>query len=344
MQITIDTTGEMENQLIKDGELIRNLEARDYEFQVEFTPEYNETIWQFTLIDQPGDLEINPLTGLITGNLKSLEYNGEEPLEEPQYPEYDFRNQKETRPPNADYKYDFKIVVQGMEDKGSGTIVPFTDNSDVSITITKDNTINQLINQQKYFDGTPDREPCTCKYQKIQSESQCILIGGVWDNQRNECSIQIPQTQAQCQAIGGLWENNACNIQMIDNQTQCEQAGYKWEKNYFIFCEREEKKYCEIPNVTQSECQIEGGTWKAGYCLDPSYSTKQECELNNKVWIPDYCESNETKESCELNGNEWVNNTLISNCQKIETFQDAIQVPGLYDDETVEIQKNILGI
>lgn len=230
MPVVIQTTGELLNTIIENDQV----ENREFVFPVVFTLAGQVVEYEFSLENQPGSLEIDPLSGIISGNLESLEFNGEHG-DNLIYPEYDFRSLKgiDFRPKENSYIYNFEIVCKGKDHYPPQSPVDWEVSSPVSIKIIKDHSQNVIIQQSLYLDGFGNREPGTCQYGEPINEGQCNLIGGTW-YEEGYCSLNIPDNPQTCQAIGAEWDSdrNYCNMQLIKTESECVQTGHHWEKNY----------------------------------------------------------------------------------------------------------------
>lgn len=224
MPVQITSQGKILNQQVPTGEAIEN---RDFMYQTIFVPAGAVIEWAFSLEGQPGDLEIDDQTGVITGNVKSLNFNGKGTGKQT-YPEFDYRKHEDVTPSEQTYDFTFNILCEGKDQNGPQT-VPWQTQSSVTITIIKDFQVNPLLFQEKFLEGDGARAPYTCQTQYPTTEVQCQKIGGVWDG--SQCSINIPETEEICSSVGGLWENGKCNMQMINNQNDCESCGHLWVKN-----------------------------------------------------------------------------------------------------------------
>lgn len=226
MPITI--TDPYVNNLIPNELSGFHLEQRDFEYEVKHTLQGQVISHEFSLSGAPGNLTINPQTGVITGNLLSLEDNGHN-TNDVIYPEFDYRKYDDRRKKGINtFEYTLTVKVEGQDIVGTST-VSWEDEKTFKIVLSKDHTVNVLIHKKQFLDGLDSRTPFTCHPKEPSNQTQCELIGGEWKN--NRCSLIVPNNQQKCEEIGGVWENNYCTIEMIDNQTQCELLGYDWIKN-----------------------------------------------------------------------------------------------------------------
>lgn len=221
MPITIITTGLIFNEL-PEG----NLENREFQYSIDFIEAGQIVTKQFSLINAPGELIINPLTAVITGNIKSLDFNGFLTGSQ-KYPEYDYREYTDVRPPLDKYQIPFTVMVQGTETIGPA-VVPYMDQKPVILEVIKDQSVNVLLHQNLFLDGS-SRQPYTCLYGEPANEQQCTNAGGIW--LADHCTVNIPNNSSDCSNAGGLWENGKCNMQMCQDKNQCESIGHVWTKN-----------------------------------------------------------------------------------------------------------------
>lgn len=226
MPVIIQSSG-----IIKDENTAQDgVENRDFKFSVQHTFQGAVIEWEFSLQGQPGTLEIDPLTGVITGNIKSLESNGES-MGTQVYPEYDFRDfDQNKRSSKIKHPLTFSVLCEGKDQVGTQT-QPWNTQASLTIEVIQDHGVNVLLFQKLFLDGEGNREPFTCSFKKPITQEHCEAIGGVWDEKHMECSIQVPMNPQDCQQIGQVWENDFCNIQMISEKQKCESQGYEWQKN-----------------------------------------------------------------------------------------------------------------